>query len=116
MPDLNKPLPFFGSPAEQYRAEESRRGYTNRDWPEWQPYVISGSLAIFLIYFCILREENDIDEQLRKGNIYAQVPQMELLHLKEAYLSNKKNNLSNEAVEIRLKEMGVPLSALVKSE
>lgn len=30
-------------------------------YPWYQGYIISACLAVFLIYFCILREENDID-------------------------------------------------------
>jgi len=33
-------------------------------FPWYQGYIVSASLAVFLIYFCILREENDIDLML----------------------------------------------------
>lgn len=109
--DLNKPLPYFGSPAERYRGAESRQGYTEYGWPSYQPYVINGSIAIFLIYFCVLREENDIDEKLG-GNLYDHVPDMELVQLKRGYIYNQENNLSNDGIEKRLKELGVPLARL----
>lgn len=36
------------------------------DKPWYQGPIISLSLTVFLIYFCILREENDIDLMLDK--------------------------------------------------
>lgn len=40
--------------------------YRNRheEIPSYQGPIIALSLTIFLIYFCILREENDIDEMI----------------------------------------------------
>lgn len=110
MPDLDKPLPYIGSPAETYRAEETRRGPVH-DWPWYQPFVISGSIAIFLTYFGILREENDIDE-----NLWAVSPQMELLKLRDIYIYNQKNNLPNEDIVNRLKELGVDVPDEVQTK
>lgn len=111
--DLNKPLPYIGSPAERYRGEDTRRGSRDYGWPWYQPYVVNISIATFLIYFCILREENDIDEKL-SGSLYDHVPDMELFQLKQAYHYNLENHLSNEGIEQRLKELGVPLSTITK--
>lgn len=109
--DLDKPLPYFGSPAESYKGADSRRGYVDRGWPWYQPFVINGSILIFLIYFCILREENDIDELLG-GDLTSLVPDTEVVQLKQIYIYNQKNNLSNEGIEKRLNELGIPLSKL----
>lgn len=109
--DLDKPMPYFGSPAEMYRGADSRKGYEDHGWPWYQPFVITGSTAIFLLYFCVLREENDIDEKL-SVSLYEHVPDMELVELKRVYIYNEKNNLSNAGIEKRLDELGVPLSRL----
>jgi hypothetical protein len=46
----------------------NREAPNERVW--YTPFVVSTSIAVFLIYFCILREENDIDEL-----IYRPLPQ-----------------------------------------
>ncbi|XP_018376305.1 PREDICTED: protein CCSMST1 [Trachymyrmex cornetzi] len=59
--DLDKPIKYSTSKAATMRIEEYRDPYgDSRPW--YQGYVVSASLAVFLIYFCILREENDIDD------------------------------------------------------
>lgn len=54
------PIRYSQSRASQWKAEYNRVPQINRVW--YTPYVVSGSVAFFLIYFCILREENDFDE------------------------------------------------------
>lgn len=108
--DLSKPLPYIGSPAERYRAAEGRRGYEDRGWPKYQPTVLKVSIGIFLIYFCILREENDVDQRMDVKPFGLDIPpDMELVQLKKMYIYNQQNNLSNEGIENRLKELNVPL-------
>ena len=58
--DPNKPYSYLKSDAFKWPAKESRQPYENK--PEWQGYVISLSMAIFMIYFFILREESDVDK------------------------------------------------------
>lgn len=60
--DNSRPIQFSTSQAATWRAEHSRRVVSNRPW--YQGLVVSGSVAVLMIYFCILREENDIDEML----------------------------------------------------
>lgn len=105
----DKPCEFLGSKAQTYKASDARLGRMNSPtaWPWYQPYVISGSIAVFLIYFCILREENDIDEKLG-ASLYDHVPDLEIVQLRQAYQYNLKNNLSNDGIIKRLKELGVP--------
>ncbi|KYM82786.1 PREDICTED: uncharacterized protein LOC105621852 [Atta cephalotes] len=58
--DLDKPIKYSMSKAATMRIEEYRNPYEDsRPW--YQGYVVSASLVVFLIYFCILRDENDID-------------------------------------------------------
>lgn len=45
------------------RVDEYRLPH-KENMPDYQPPIVLISLAVFLIYFCILREENDIDELL----------------------------------------------------
>lgn len=58
----DKPISLSQSPIANWKAESSRFIPDERVW--YTSYVVSGSLAIFMLYFCILREENDIDEMI----------------------------------------------------
>lgn len=99
----NEPLAYFGSGAAVWTARQGHSG--QRDEQVWfQPYVISGSLAVFLIYFCILREENDIDVKL-EGSLYEHVAGLEETQLQLSINYNKEHNLSTDALERRMAEL-----------
>lgn len=70
----------------------------------FQPYVISGSLAVFLIYFCILREENDIDHKLDRS-LFDHVAGLEETQLQLSFNYNKEHGLSTDALERRMAEL-----------
>lgn len=74
--------------------------------PWFQMYAVVGSVAIFLIYFCILREENDIDLELEKS-LYDRVPGLEQTQLILNYKFNLENDNDNSAIEARMKELGM---------
>lgn len=98
-----KPPEYIGSEAWKWKAENNRRGpETNIPW--FQPYIVSLSTAVFLIYFCILREENDLDVKI--GNpLYVAAPQLEKSTILVAYKYNKENGLDTTDLEVRLKEI-----------
>ncbi|KAL6260022.1 hypothetical protein P5V15_009928 [Pogonomyrmex californicus] len=58
--ETNRPIKYSTSKAAAMRIDEYRDPYGDTV-PWYQGYVVSLSLAVFLGYFCILREENDID-------------------------------------------------------
>ncbi|XP_036230147.1 uncharacterized protein [Bactrocera oleae] len=106
----NEPIKFFGSQAATWRARDTRSG-GSEDMLWFQPYVISGSLAAFLLYFCVLREENDIDKRL-EGNLFDQVTGLEEVQLTVNYKYNKDNGLDTSEIEKRLLELGVDIKLL----
>ncbi|KAH8355061.1 hypothetical protein KR093_004595, partial [Drosophila rubida] len=109
-PISNEPIKFFGSQAATWRASESRSGGSDEAlW--YQPYVISASLAIFLVYFCMLREESDIDLRL-EGNLYDHVSGLEEVQLTVNYKYNKEHGLDTKEQEKRLTELGVDVRQL----
>lgn len=59
---------------------------------------------MFLIYFCILREENDIDEKL-EGSLYDHVEGLEETQLILSYNFNKEHGMPTEALEKRIAEL-----------
>lgn len=81
----DKPIKFSDSKAGQWKARYTCYGEYVDKRPRAQQYAIVFSLAAFLIYFCILREENDLDEFLRETE--TKVPEQ----LKEA-IKNKAAN------------------------
>lgn len=63
--DLDKPVKFSTSKASTWKAEYSRKGAQTEEELWYELPVILGSVSAFLIYFLVLREENDIDETLK---------------------------------------------------
>lgn len=58
----DQPIKYSSSKAATMRINEYRDPYGDEDKEPWyQVYSVLISMAAFLIYFCILREENDID-------------------------------------------------------
>lgn len=74
------------------------------DMPWYQPYSVIGSVAAFMIYFCILREESDIDTEFSK-TLYDRIKGLEKEQLLQSYRYNKEHNLSVVEIEQRLKEL-----------
>ncbi|KAG5672010.1 hypothetical protein PVAND_002173 [Polypedilum vanderplanki] len=106
-PNLDEPIKFIGSPAQTFKAKTSRVGTIDPDEIPWfQPFAVVGSVAIFLIYFCVLREENDLDHHLGKS-IFEQVPSLEAPTLISLYKYNIENNIDNTEVIKRMLDLGI---------
>lgn len=58
--DDDQPIRYSTSKAASMRIDEYRDPIGDI-YPWYQGYIISACLTVFLVYFCILREENDID-------------------------------------------------------
>lgn len=105
--DSNKPIPFFGTPA-HLTAGPNDDVYQPKS--DWHPNIVMASVAIFLIYFCILREENDIDDLLRR-DLYDHFggESGEAAQLKKAYDYNIKNGFPVTEIIRRLRDIGAPI-------
>ncbi|CAN8003244.1 unnamed protein product, partial [Ixodes hexagonus] len=77
----DKPVTYSTSKAAQWKASHSFRPPINQDTPAAQRYSVLISTAAFLIYFCILREENDLDEILDRP-LSATIPDIEKMVVK----------------------------------
>lgn len=105
--DINAPIKYVGSTAAAWTSKEGRSGTIPKsDTPWFQPYAVVGSVAVFLIYFCVLREENDVDLELEKS-LYDRVPGLEQTQLIINYKYNLENNGDNAEIVARMKEMGM---------
>ncbi|ESN99873.1 hypothetical protein HELRODRAFT_83777, partial [Helobdella robusta] len=69
----NEPIKFSSSKAHSYSSFDTFLVKQKRSSPWYQPLIITFSVAIFLIYFGFLREENDWDEDL-KLSLYDRIP------------------------------------------
>lgn len=98
------PIKYFGSQAASWSARQSHRNPNYGDELWYQPLVISGSLAVFMIYFCILREENDVDAKLSMS-LYDRIDGLEEHQLEASLQYNKSRGLSTLELEKRLKEL-----------
>ncbi|KAG5899348.1 hypothetical protein JTB14_036837 [Gonioctena quinquepunctata] len=98
------PIKFSTSRARTYKASTTRTGqqYEQRLW--YEPYVIMASISAFLIYFCILREENDIDAEL-STSLYSRIHGLEEVQLKQSLLYNERHGLDTKDIIKRLQEI-----------
>ncbi|GAB6026877.1 hypothetical protein CHUAL_013522 [Chamberlinius hualienensis] len=77
-----QPMKYTESKAAQWRASYSLGREPSKKKeppPPSQITVIMMCIAAFLIYFCVLREENDLDIHLRK-DLFEQVPGLKEKH------------------------------------
>ncbi|KAF2895666.1 hypothetical protein ILUMI_10525 [Ignelater luminosus] len=101
--ETDKPIAYTKSAASQWQAKSSRMGTaTERLW--YEPYVALGSIAVFMIYFCILREENDIDKEFDR-TLYQRIKGLEEKQLWLALQYNEKHGLDTTEIKNRLEEI-----------
>ncbi|XP_066996154.2 ubiquinol-cytochrome c reductase complex assembly factor 4 [Anabrus simplex] len=100
----NKPLKFTSSQASSWKAKHSRGAMDDDDKPWYQGLVVSLSTGVFLLYFCVLREENDVDEELGKS-LYGRIEGLEENQLKLSLKYNEEHGLDTSAIKQRLREI-----------
>ncbi|CAH1645726.1 unnamed protein product [Spodoptera littoralis] len=99
----NEPIKFSTSQASRKSARPLVKK-VDLDMPWYQPFSVVGSVAVFLIYFCVLREENDIDLEFNKS-LYDRIKGLEKEQLLQSYRFNKEHGKSVDEIERRLKEL-----------
>lgn len=108
--ELHKPIDYLQSPAAQWKAQWSAGG--TKDTSPWiESWSVLASIAVFMIYFGILREENDIDDMLRQP-LNEHVPGLEEQTLITSFLYSAKHGQDTKAVEARMRELGVDVEKL----
>lgn len=88
--NLNKPIKFTTSKAANWNSRNLYYSPTTSN-PWYQRYSIILSLTIFLIYFTILREENDIDMAIGDATDLNKVKSIEEI-LKSVEEKKKRKN------------------------
>jgi len=81
-------------------ANEQKR----RDTPWFQGPLVAFSTASCLLYFTMLREENDMDVELA-GKLYDKVEGLEKMDLINSIKYNEEHGLDTRALKQRLKEV-----------
>ncbi|XP_035227813.1 uncharacterized protein LOC118200012 [Stegodyphus dumicola] len=100
----DEPIKYSTSDAAKWKAIYSTRGEDYYTTPKIQSTAIMLSLIAFMVYFCMLREENDLDDWLR--DIEKQVPlQIEEGKLRAAIEQRKKSKTDSTYEEQRLEEI-----------
>ncbi|CAK1546961.1 unnamed protein product [Leptosia nina] len=98
----NIPVKFSTSPAAKARPVPVLSKPSNAPW--YQPYSVICSVAVFMLYFCVIREENDIDTEFNK-TLYDRFKGLEKQQLLLSYSYNKENGKSLIEIEQRLREI-----------
>ncbi|XP_075973205.1 uncharacterized protein LOC142974641 [Anticarsia gemmatalis] len=99
----NEPIKFSTSGAAKKTVKPVVRK-VNTEMPWYQPYSVVGSVTVFLLYFCVFREESDIDKEFDK-TLYERIKGLEKEQLLQSYRFNKEHGKSVAEIEQRLKEL-----------
>lgn len=67
-----------------------------------------GSVMVFMIYFCVLREESDVDGELNKS-LYDRIDGMEEIQLRIVHKYNAENKVDNGPIEGRMKDLNITI-------
>nr|XP_027214094.1 uncharacterized protein LOC113807113 isoform X1 [Penaeus vannamei] len=102
--DLNEPIKFSTSRAATWKARETYGGKVVEKRLWYEPYVVSFSLAVFLVYFCYLREENNVDIKLTKS-LYDHIEGLEEKQLELSLKHNMETGRDTLAIKNRLAEL-----------
>lgn len=102
--DNKIPIKFSTSRAAQHRASVSRSGAKEDNRLPYEPTLVMTSLVIFLVYFTLIREENDIDVELQRS-LYSRIQGLEEFQLNLSLHYNKEHNKSTHDIECRLREI-----------
>ncbi|CRK90030.1 CLUMA_CG003755, isoform A [Clunio marinus] len=102
----DNPVKFIGSEAHSWDAKFTRSSPDIEQIPIIQPISVVLSVGIFLLYFCVLREENDIDLEFEQ-TLYQRVPGMEETQLIINYKYNIENQIDNTEIIARMRELGM---------
>ena len=73
--EVDKPVEFSKSKAHDHNSFDTFVPL-GKEYPWYQTASITLSLTVFMVYFFILREENDWDEHLKKS-LYERIPGLE---------------------------------------
>lgn len=75
-----------------------------RDVPRYQAPIVIASVVIFLVYFTILREESDWDEEINKS-LYERIPGLEEVQLRQSIQAAAAEGKDTAELQARLRQI-----------
>lgn len=113
----DEPVKFTTSKASQWKASYTRSGEEKeKDESAWfQPYVVSLSLIVFMVYFFILRDENDLDEMLGTS-LYDRIEGLEEAQLRILLKYNLDHGKETADIIKRIRELELMRGKVEESE
>lgn len=104
--DLDAPIKFSTSRAATWKSRETygskQTELTQRPW--YEPVVVTLSTAVFLLYFCYLREESNVDEKFSM-TLYDHISGLEEKQLELSLQHNIETGQDTKAIRDRLAEL-----------
>ena len=97
------PVKFSSSNAKKWDSMDTFYPERARRQPMSQPFIVIGSVVVFLIYFCVLREPNEIDEMLERP-LEQNVPNVKEMTLRHQILQYEQMGLDTRALKEALKK------------
>jgi len=98
----DEPIKYSSTEARHYRSFDTF--LTERSAPWYQPYVVIASLSVFAVYFFILREENDWDEDIGLS-IFEKVPGLHAADLHNRIQEAKRKGLDTSDLQRELDQL-----------
>lgn len=103
--DDSKPIKYTTSGAKQWQSIKTFELPDNmKKMPPYQPYSVIISVLAILVYFGVLREENDMDDKLGVS-LYDRMPGLEEKNIRIAIDYEKHLGRSTSDLERRLAEL-----------
>jgi len=100
---LDPPIKFSTSLASQWKAHDTHTNINSEAHP-YTAIIFSVSTAVLLLYFCVFREENDIDEEMKKS-LWERIPGLERQQLKVVLEYNKQVGMPTADIRKRMAEL-----------
>jgi len=105
--DLSAPVKFSASRAATWKVRDTYGSSEADDATKgiwYEPYIVSLSLVVFLAYFTLLREENDVDDKLTES-LYNHIDGLEERQLEISLKHNIEAGMDTRAIIKRLAEI-----------
>jgi hypothetical protein len=99
---LAEPIKFSTSDARTWKARGNL--YIENKAPPYQPFVVVLSVGAVLLYFCVLREENDLDDEMNTS-LYHRIPGLEEKQLRTNIEYDRQRGKDSRQFEARLQEI-----------
>lgn len=99
----DEPVKYSTSKAKTWDSINSFTSVTSRTQPTSQPFIVAISTFIFLAYFILIREENDLDKKVSKP-LEENVPNIKEMTLKHQILQYEQMGLDTRELREALKK------------